>query len=324
MMKKFFLLSLCVASTLCGAVTQSILPQMNQPCVNLTKLDEYQREKITSLSDAPRVRVMSFNMLMPYWDQQLKRQDRWPERKARLVEYLLYAAPDLIGSQELTPEQITYLSEELGETYAFFGDLQSDETPLIFYRKARFELLDGEMVDYPQAKRPSGAYGREKVFAAARFRDGLTGQEFCLINTHLSFADSERRACEARFLGEYLSTLSRDCPVLVTGDFNTFPFRPELEIPFYDGPAVEAMIKGERLVDAIDQPIMGNYGPLSSTNYCAKSHQAFCSLGTPGVILDHIFIDPQVTVVTHGIDPALVDGCYPSDHFPVVADVIFH
>lgn len=40
-----------------------------------------------------------------------------------------------------------------------------------------------------------------------------------------------------------------------------------------------------------------------------------------GFTLVHIFVNNHVDVLTHGIDPARVNGQFPSDHFPVIADV---
>ena len=42
-----------------------------------------------------------------------------------------------------------------------------------------------------------------------------------------------------------------------------------------------------------------------------------------GFILDHIFVSERIDVFTHGIDTAKVNGEFPSDHFPVIADVHF-
>ena len=42
-----------------------------------------------------------------------------------------------------------------------------------------------------------------------------------------------------------------------------------------------------------------------------------------GFVLDLILVNDQVEVFTHGIDTAKVNGEFPSDHFPVIADIAF-
>jgi|GEM_PF-6619660 len=38
---------------------------------------------------------------------------------------------------------------------------------------------------------------------------------------------------------------------------------------------------------------------------------------------DHLFINAQVGIFTHAIDPAGVEGEFPSDYFPVFVDLFF-
>jgi endonuclease/exonuclease/phosphatase family metal-dependent hydrolase len=49
---------------------------------------------------------------------------------------------------------------------------------------------------------------------------------------------------------------------------------------------------------------------------------AFKGVGTPGVFLDHIFVTKDLTVLVHAVQPVKVDGCFPSDHMPIVVDLI--
>lgn len=40
--------------------------------------------------------------------------------------------------------------------------------------------------------------------------------------------------------------------------------------------------------------------------------------------IDYIFVSPGVEVKTHRVVTDLYNGLYPSDHFPLVADVLLH
>ena len=78
------------------------------------------------------------------------------------------------------------------------------------------------------------------------------------------------------------------------------------------------------MTDSPKRSFFGHFGPISSTNFCAEKKKPFCSEGEPGIILDHVFVSDGIHVLSHGIDSAKVDGHFPSDHFPVIVDVIIH
>lgn len=278
------------------------------------------------------LRVMSFNMLFnkPWAEKDLARENRWIKRGPRVIEYLKMALPDVIGSQELQKDQIDMLMDKLGCFYAYYGvgtDGQDQgDIAAIFYRKDRLELLEGSTFFYSATPCvPSkGPFRSRNTFTVCRFADLKTGQECVMINTHLAYGNIERRLYEARLLRDFVQGLDPCLPVIVTGDFNTFPNRPDLELPFYDGIAIMRVIEEGCLEDALERAVLGHVGPISSTNFSSEKRRAFENEGSAGVILDHIFVNDEVEVVRHGIDPAQVNGHYPSDHFPVIADVLMH
>ena len=51
----------------------------------------------------------------------------------------------------------------------------------------------------------------------------------------------------------------------MTGDMNTFPNIPTLKkLPFLDGNRIEALLKGQILLDARECALLGHLGPLST------------------------------------------------------------
>ncbi len=154
---------------------------------------------------------------------------------------------------------------------------------------------------------------------SALFKDKKTGNHFTVINTHLTFISAEARLQEARQLVKVIE--STEGPLIVTGDMNSFPMRPSLAIPFYDGDHIIRLIESSGVRDARLSTTRGHFGLISSTNFSPEKLAPFSGEGEPGVILDHIFVSDLVKVKTHAIDPATVNGLYLSDHFPVVADV---
>lgn len=258
------------------------------------------------------LRVVSFNMLFnhPWSEETLEPSNRWEERLPRIVDYLCLIQPDLIGTQELQPDQIDDLMERIGGEYEVVRGQSS-----IFYKRERLCLLGKSEWQSPGPK--------PKAVLVGYFWDRRTGREIAMLNTHLSFGDVEARHCQALFLAHLAERVGQSEPVVVTGDFNSFSAqRDSLGLPFLDGDQEMAILTGGSLRDARFTSLLGHFGPIASTNYNAEEKRAFAGLGTPGIILDHILVSGQFTVVRHAIDPATVDGGWLSDHFPVLADLL--
>ena len=283
------------------AVVSSVIGYMDKPPA--ISEDQINCDMIAEMSCCKSpLRVMSFNMLLDCHDKKLPQEHRWPQRRTRLIEYIRHVHPDIIGSQELQENQREYFLEELGDTYCMLGGEEA-----IFYNKERLELVCGRQC------------GR---ITLGMFKDKKQSCSFTLINTHLSFSSVEKRLAEAKQLAKIIKTI--DCPVIVTGDMNTFPMRPNIAIPFYDGDYIVNLIEQSGVRDARLKAQRGHFGLISTTNFSSETFECFACDGEPGVILDHIFVSKDVTVKTHAIDPARVDGHCISDHFPVIADVVIH
>lgn len=317
--------------SLFGAVEKSIVPSMDQLITKdlQGKINKAQQEAIASLDLDKRLRVISFNMLFNLYDADLEIVNRWENRKSRVAEYIHYAHPDVIGSQELQSSQLDDLLSVIGKEYAFYGvgiddGKRAGDIPAIFYRKDRVELIKAETFYFSETPQliSQNPFGGKNSFALCHFRDKKRGREFLVINTHLAFGNIERRFYEACKLRYFLLEYKLKIPVVITGDFNTFAFRQALELPFYDGDIIVRIIEEGGVTDSARCPVFGHFGPISSTNFCAKSKKPFCSEGEPGIILDHIFVSEGISVLAHGIDAAKVDGHFPSDHFPVIVDLI--
>lgn len=337
MFKRFVLVILGCALSVFGEVENSILPLMNQISLHDLngKINNLQKEELHKalLQKDLSLRVMSFNMLfnVPWSEKELDRENRWMLRKFRLVEYLLWAKPDIIGSQELQKNQLDTLMRALKNDYGYYGigiedGKEKGDITAIFYRKERFELIEGRTYYFSETPCvvSSTPFGTKNTFTVCVFHDLLTHHLFQVVNTHLAFGNIERRFFESTLLKEYLQTQSPKMPLIVLGDFNTFPFRQDIPLPFYDGECIVSTIEQAGVKDSEKLALFGHFGPISTTNFNGLENKSFSSLGTPGVILDHIFVNDQLTVMCHGIDPATVDGYWPSDHFPVIADLLLH
>jgi endonuclease/exonuclease/phosphatase family metal-dependent hydrolase len=330
---KFLACLLLLASPLLAEVQDSILPLMDCPfgqALDL-KINKKQHNEMSKIEPwfEERVRVSSFNMLfnVAKWEEKLKPENRWAQRAPRLIEYLQFADLDLIGCQELQQDQLDLILCELGDQYLFFGENYEGvgEISAILYKKERFQLLEGKTYFYSSTPGEPSLSPEKKcnTFVVCCFGDRVTQKTFSVINTHFNFSSLEERWYEANVVRKFVRDKIKT-PLILMGDLNTFPFRQQLDLPFYDGDEILSLLEATPLSNTMRSAKMGHFGPISSTNFNAEEKQPFACEGTPGVILDHVFVDKSITVISHGIDPAKVNGHYLSDHFPVIVDLLIN
>ena len=177
---------------------------------------------------AHELRVMTFNLRVR---TVLDGHNIWDKRRDLVVERVRAFDADLLGTQEGLDSMETYLRQHLGD-YTFRGVGRNDgkqrgEMCGIFFRTARFELLDGgtfwlsKTPEKPGSRAWGEVYPRIVTWVKLRPRDG--GRTFCWFNTHFDAFISGARARSATLLRSRMEQIAGDVPCLVTGDFNTTP-----------------------------------------------------------------------------------------------------
>lgn len=310
------------------AVENSIIPLVErfEKIENLAS-KKYSKAQWEELSEAlnrihERIRVASFNMLFDLYDHKLEPHNRWPQRLPRIVELLAEMQPDVLGVQELYPNQVNDLLPYLESDYAFFAHPCSDgERNGIFYRKGRFDVLDSQVLLMAETPGVRDA----ATLTMLQLKDRRTGKQFAVFNTHLAFSNLEKRHFQAAFICREISLLSESMPVFLTGDLNTFPNRPDLgKLPFYDGDYLHRLLLKGGLYDAKEMALMGHLGPYGTFTNGSDDGVSFQGTGTPGIFLDHIYISSKVTALIHAVQPGTINGLFPSDHMPVMVDAIIN
>jgi len=261
------------------------------------------------------VRVMTWNIR---FDNPADGPDAWPLRREFVQSLLRYHRPEVIGIQEGLIHQVREIAAGL-DGYAWCGGGRDDgreagELCAVFYDSARFDPLEnGTFWLSPTPERPSRGWDAElnRICTWARLRDRRTGARFCVFNTHLDHRGVAAREESARLLRERIGFLAGDDPALLIGDFNA---RPEeaphavLTAPQGSGPA---------LCDAWVAPERGRHGPSATFSGFDATR------GIVGHRIDWILVCSNVRVLRHAILTDFRDGArFPSDHLPVVADVV--
>ena len=170
-----------------------------------------------------RLKVMTFNLR--YASD--RSPNAWPDRRPVMAECLRASAPDLIGTQEGVYAQLKDLASDL-PAYDWIGlgreGGSRGEFMAVFYRRDRFEPLEYDhfwLSDTPEVI-GSSSWGNQvrRMTTWIRFRDRVTDRQFYFFNTHLDHQVQISRETSALLIRERIDALKTTLPVLLVGDFN--------------------------------------------------------------------------------------------------------
>ncbi|MCP4723867.1 MAG: endonuclease/exonuclease/phosphatase family protein [bacterium] len=259
------------------------------------------------------INVMSFNIR---YNNPGDGDNAWPNRKDIAAGMITFHKADLIGIQEALIDQIDDLTERL-PGYDWYGigrddGLSGGEFSAIFYRRDRFELVESStfwLSETPKTPSKSWDSSLNRIVSWIRLSDRFTGRDFYHFNTHYDHRGETARQESAKLLLRKIEEIAGNLPVIVTGDFNADPESEPFRILTEAGNGLSP------LTEAGSISLNSHHGPTGSMSY-------FREPGTPGQMIDFIFIKNGVDVLRHGVLSDTFDGRFPSDHMPVLAEVI--
>jgi endonuclease/exonuclease/phosphatase family metal-dependent hydrolase len=258
----------------------------------------------------PALTVMTYNLRFA----SATPPNAWSQRRPLVRELITNQAPDVIGTQEGLHAQLQELAVDLPE-YEWTGVGRDGGTKgefmAVFYRKARLESLSTNhfwLSDTPEVV-GSKTWGPKfaRMVTWLKFRDRLTRQEFVLFNTHFDHEVQIARERGAEMIRQRVATLDAKLPVLVIGDFNAAAGANR---------AYEIMTNGGYFKDAWE--IAGQRQGVGIGTF-----NGFKAANPDGVRIDWILTRGDVAVPRAETVTFTRDGQFPSDHFPVVAQVRF-
>ncbi|MDR3094632.1 MAG: endonuclease/exonuclease/phosphatase family protein [Bacteroidales bacterium] len=235
----------------------------------------------------------------------------WDHRKDNLKYLVLFHDFDIFGTQEGLKPQLDYLCKDSG--YAYTGNGRNDgkesgEHSAILYKTDRFKVLEsGNFWLREDPDKPGLGWDAtccNRICSWAKLKDRFTKKEFYFFNLHFDHQGVVAREESGKLMVQKIKEIAKDVPAICTGDFNSTPETSQI--------ATMQTI----LDDAYKVTKMPPYGPLGTFNnfkFDASFNQR----------IDYIFVSPQMIVKKYGVlTDATQDHRYPSDHFPVVADII--
>ncbi len=265
---------------------------------------------ISCIKENASFQVMSFNIR---YNNPGDGENAWPERKDIAAGMIQFHKADIIGMQEALAGQLTDLDRQL-PGYLRCGVGRDDgkeagEFMAVYYSGDRFSLLQNKtfwLSETPDKVSRGWDAACFRTVTVCKFKDKRTGRIFFLFNTHFDHQGQEARRESAFLLLKLVEEQGDGFPVLVTGDFNAEPDSEPIDIITGDG---ENTLKDARLMSR--QAHHGPTGTWTGFKEIQAEHQ-----------IDYIFVKNAVQVLRHGFLSDTFDGRFPSDHLPVLAEVM--
>ena len=261
-----------------------------------------------------QLRVMSFNIRYgTAWDG----ENRWDLRKEFLVETIEAFEPDLLGTQETEGFQRDYLAEKLPD-YDCLGvgrndGKESGEMMALYYKRARFEKLDGghfwlsETPEEPGSKSWDSSLPRMVTWVRLRDREFAAAPPILFLNTHFDHRGQQARLESSRLIRRQIVRLAQGARVILTGDFNAAEdSEPYLALFGPDDGQPSPLVDTFRVIHPEHRPDEGTFS-------------GFRAGATGGARIDWIAVSRDWKILQAEIDRTARDGRTPSDHFPVTA-----
>ena len=265
--------------------------------------------RITPLT-GQNLRVMTYNIR---FDNPADSLDSWPFRKDPLIGQVARYAPDVLGTQEGLVHQLEAMEQGL-QGYRFFGvgrdqgDRRGEHTA-IFYRTDHLELLKSEtfwLSETPDLPSKGWDAALNRICTYGLFRHRESGRAFYVFNTHFDHIGERARLESVKLILRKVDEFNREgYPAIVMGDLNLEPDSPPI-----------LQLSGS-LEDAYAKAGDSAYGPPGTFN-------GFDCTTPVTRRIDYIFLSPgDFEVKGHVILGETTGRGFPSDHFPVMADLLF-
>jgi len=220
----------------------------------------------------------------------------WKRRKPLVSKLLKQYSVEFLGIQEANHFQTEFLSKTLN-SHGFIGwhnrSSQQWQSNLVFFPdtwaclKSRHYFLS--KTPAVESRLPGSKWPRQCVIGLFEKAD----QQIIFATTHFDFKESVQEKSASLVTG-FLSEFPRDCPVIITGDFNANP-----------GSKAYDVFKSNSFCEVFENQPATTFHHF--TGKTTRDH------------LDWILYRGKVTLLKKDIILDSFSGRYPSDHYPVRA-----
>ncbi|MEZ5540443.1 MAG: endonuclease/exonuclease/phosphatase family protein [Pseudomonadota bacterium] len=265
-----------------------------------------------------RLRLMTFNILWEGYQQDGEYvASGFSQRKPMILEVLRRHGADVVGLQEASQGQRIQLATDL-PGFGMFPLPQAPGDECILYRADRFAVMESGHEILRRLPEREGTNVGVRDFVWVNLRERSSGRQFYVLNLHADDRSSERgRELDGVLLGQWIQSRRVADPVVLLGDFNGRYDQPRLQFltgrrdyPDAQGgiatmpmPMIDTLTAVNPAAEAAGSPDSG-YGDISSRGQ-----------------IDYILVPRGTRVIESRILYDHMNGIYPSDHFPLSAEV---
>ena len=258
-------------------------------------------------TNAQKITVGTFNLR---YDNPKDSGNLWADRAPIVSNLIRFHNFDVLGIQEGLKNQLDDISTALPE-YAIYGKGRDDgkdagEHSSIYYKKNRFNLLkSGDFWLSETPDKPGKGWDAtccNRICSWVYLEDKQTKKKFYTFNAHFDHQGVVARRESGKLILAKIKEIAGEAPALLTGDLNG-----ARDSEFYHTLATSGLLTD--VYTKVRYPYANN----SSVNGFRTPR------GT--AVIDHIFMTKQFVASRWGILTDSYFGKYPSDHFPVLAEV---
>jgi len=257
------------------------------------------------------LRIMTYNIR---YDNPDDAPNNWDNRKEKVANLIQFYRPSFLGTQEALFHQLDYLDKHL-HNYHWIGQGRKDgkkggEFSALLYDTREVELAaqsDSTIWLSKTPGKPSKSWDAAlpRILTWGKFQVKQTGQTIYVFNTHFDHIGEKARQESAKIIIATIKKIAGDAPVILTGDFNI----TEESSPYQ-------ILSSSFLRDSYYASKTSPVGPdftFSGFEVGEISEHRR---------IDYIFVNSPVTVTHTAIISSFNNGYYPSDHLPVVSDIL--
>lgn len=235
----------------------------------------------------------------------------WILRRYVVAKIVQREKPEIIALQEATLLQTEWF-EKTFTGYVLLKEYPTDpkkEYPTLLIREDRFQIKGRSRRWFSEAPQipDSISWGNRKPrsFMSAELVDTFMNRKLAVASVHLDYQSQDSRSESIWELAQWVR--EQKYPVILMGDFNETPDKSEMSLLIQNTPIPEFYPLS--LIDAFRAIKQGEQGTLNGYNPVAKAR------------IDLILVSRMFKVRNCRVVRSRFAGIYPSDHYPVVAEL---
>lgn len=285
-------------------------------CVAALALGTFSLLADAGVAEPLAVKVMTFNIRRS--GEEKEAQNQWTERRDLVVGVIRRFEGDFVGIQEAKPNQVADLNRLLPDYRSIALSREADptvgEAVPIYYRSERWTLDEKQtgtfwLSDTPEVPgSKSWQPGYPRIVTWGRFVEQATGRAVYVYNTHFDTTTPEAREKSVHLLAERVAQAPKTDPVVVMGDFNSAETSDVVKLLTGKLPGLPL-----RFCDTF-RAVHPNAKEFRTAH---EFHGA-----TVGEKIDYILVRPNAQVKSSRILHDHQGDRYPSDHYPLTAEVV--